>query len=95
MRRGGSPKALKLTAIASHIAIQKIKLAIRIYSPLATLIQAQPAVEGNTARAKAAREGLAIGCGRGGSVYSAAIKTGAAYRVSGLGRGGGWGHRAE
>jgi len=31
-RRGGSPKASKLMAIASHTAIQKIKLAIRIYS---------------------------------------------------------------
>jgi hypothetical protein len=30
----------------------------------------------------------AIGCDRGGSVYRAAIKTGAAYRFSGLGRGG-------
>jgi hypothetical protein len=44
--------------------------------------------EGSATRSPAFRLRDAIGCDRGGSVYWAAIKTRAAYRFSGLGRGG-------
>jgi hypothetical protein len=47
MRRGGSPNALKLTAIASHTATQKITLAIRISIP------PRPGVSNRNLRSKA------------------------------------------